>query len=169
MEIVCRAASNSAPVNSSRGARTRALPMPTSCCASLISCTNFGTTSMRSRGRNRGKAHTPHNLSADSQDRTAPPIPSGTHSPGPQSSPPRPPDRLDDRRPRRQGCAAGRPPAPADGDHSTNIRARFLNRVQVFVLCQQLLHLLRNVIDLVGDRVVVEHAGQLGRLETAAT
>ena len=31
----------------SRGGRTRSLPIPTSCCTSLISCTNFGPVSSR--------------------------------------------------------------------------------------------------------------------------
>jgi len=48
--ITFNAASRSAPCTTRRGARTRSLPRPTRSCISLISCTNFGTVSMRSSG-----------------------------------------------------------------------------------------------------------------------
>src|SRR6185369_7273791 len=47
-----RVSASSAPVSSRRGGRTRALPQPIFSCTSLMSCTNFGTVSRRSRGRN---------------------------------------------------------------------------------------------------------------------
>ena len=50
--ISCCAFCSSSPASSSRGGRTRAFPMPASACASLISWTNLGTVSKRSRGRN---------------------------------------------------------------------------------------------------------------------
>ena len=49
---VAWAAVSSTPSRGSRGARTRAFPMPTWACASLMSWTNLGTTSMRRSGRN---------------------------------------------------------------------------------------------------------------------
>jgi hypothetical protein len=46
------AISRSSPVSTSRGGRTLSVPRPTAACTSLMSCTNFGTVSMRSSGRN---------------------------------------------------------------------------------------------------------------------
>src|SRR5208282_2488303 len=49
---VAVASRSSSPCKGSRGGRTRSLPMPTRCCASLMSCTSFTIVSMRSKGRN---------------------------------------------------------------------------------------------------------------------
>ncbi len=50
--IIASAISRSAPAIGRRGARTRSPPRPTSACTSLMSCTNLGTVSRRSSGRN---------------------------------------------------------------------------------------------------------------------
>ncbi len=50
--ISASVSSRSAPSSTRRGARTRSWPWPTCCCTSLMSCTNFGTVSSVSSGRN---------------------------------------------------------------------------------------------------------------------
>src|SRR5205807_4173358 len=52
VRIRFRASSSSAPASGKRGGRTRLFPIPTISCTSLTSCTNLGTVSRRSRGRN---------------------------------------------------------------------------------------------------------------------
>src|ERR1035437_8457287 len=62
-------AANSAPTSSSRGARTRAEPMPASCCPCLMTSMNLGTRALDVLGgRERGDGRNCWSLAVQSRD-----------------------------------------------------------------------------------------------------